>query len=127
MKPKWFCLLYKALNIVFDVSVGSNCWLLSNMEPLLLGSVERIENGCAAYFAQIFTGVSNIMLHASRCGRVRECCTLIQSVLFHIKSQEEEEEERENDPQLQQRMRSEWGTSTNLPMISGLGKMAITS
>ena len=37
------------------------------------------------------------------------------------------QEERENDPQLQQRMRSEWGTSTNLPMISGLGKMAITS
>jgi hypothetical protein len=37
MKPEWFRLLYKALDIVFDVPVGSSCWALEMYEPLIIG------------------------------------------------------------------------------------------
>jgi hypothetical protein len=37
------------------------------------------------------------------------CYTSSRDVLFHVKSRAEEEEERENDPLLQQRLKSAWG------------------
>jgi hypothetical protein len=37
MKPEWFRLLYKALDMVFDVLVGAECWPSSMLEPLIVG------------------------------------------------------------------------------------------
>jgi hypothetical protein len=37
MKPEWFCLLYKASDIVFDVPVESSCWPAEMYELLILG------------------------------------------------------------------------------------------
>ena len=57
--------------------------------------------------------------HQMWCGK---CYTSNPSVLFHVKSQAEEEEERENDPQLQQRMRSAWGNKHRSPDEFLLGR-----
>jgi hypothetical protein len=37
MKPKWFCLLHKALDIVFNILVGAECCPSSIFEPLIVG------------------------------------------------------------------------------------------
>jgi hypothetical protein len=37
MKPEWFHLLYKALDIVFDIPVCSECWSVSTFEALIVG------------------------------------------------------------------------------------------
>lgn len=43
------------------------------------------------------------------------CYTLSLSVLFHVKTRAKEEAKRENDPELQQRLRSIWGKKHHSP------------
>lgn len=37
LKSEWFCLLYKAADIVFDIPVGSKCWPTHMYEALRIG------------------------------------------------------------------------------------------
>jgi hypothetical protein len=37
MKPEWFCLLFKAADIVFDIPIGSSFWPVEMYEPLIIG------------------------------------------------------------------------------------------
>jgi hypothetical protein len=37
MKPEWFRLLYKAVDILFDVPIGSSLWSVEMYEPLIIG------------------------------------------------------------------------------------------
>ncbi len=39
MKPGWFCQLYKAADIVFDVPVGADYWPVCMYEPPVIGLV----------------------------------------------------------------------------------------
>jgi hypothetical protein len=38
-ETEWFCQLYKAANIVFDIPVGAVCWPASMFKPLIIGIV----------------------------------------------------------------------------------------
>jgi hypothetical protein len=136
MKPEWFQLLYKTSDIVFDVPVGSKfIWQLSMYEPLIIGiafpfirvppwqlrgtpkmfqlgkKMRKVWERSKMDWRHI---LRNVVLEYERL-RSMPADVVLRVLYFECKCgvpcQEsgEEEEERENDPQLQQRMKSAWG------------------